>query len=58
MFPERVAGRRDFRVWNQQLVAYAGYKNEDGSVTGDPAYVEFTQVCWSISLPSHFQVNT
>ncbi|XP_050717213.1 nitric oxide synthase, salivary gland-like [Eriocheir sinensis] len=48
VFPERVAGRRDFRVWNQQLVAYAGYKNEDGSVTGDPAYVEFTQVCESL----------
>lgn len=50
MFPERVAGRRDFRVWNQQLIAYAGYKNEDGSVTGDPAFVEFTEVCWLVCL--------
>ncbi|XP_063856341.1 nitric oxide synthase, salivary gland-like [Scylla paramamosain] len=45
VFPERVPGRRDFRVWNQQLIAYAGYLNNDGSVTGDPAYVEFTQLC-------------
>lgn len=44
MFPERVAGRRDFRVWNQQLLTYAGYRNADGSVTGDAAYIEFTQV--------------
>nr|XP_045593481.1 nitric oxide synthase, salivary gland-like isoform X1 [Procambarus clarkii]XP_045593482.1 nitric oxide synthase, salivary gland-like isoform X2 [Procambarus clarkii] len=45
VFPERRPGRRDFRVWNQQLISYAGYANPDGSVTGDPAYVAFTQMC-------------
>lgn len=44
MFPQRLSGRRDFRVWNPQLIAYAGYRNDDGSVTGDPAWAEFTQV--------------
>ncbi|XP_069987002.1 nitric oxide synthase, salivary gland-like [Penaeus vannamei] len=45
VFPQRQSGRRDFRVWNPQLIAYAGYRADDGSVTGDPAWAEFTQVC-------------
>lgn len=45
VFPERRFGKRDFRVWNQQLISYAGYENPDGSVTGDPAYVKLTQMC-------------
>lgn len=44
VFPQRQSGRRDFRVWNPQLIAYAGYRADDGSVTGDPAWAEFTQV--------------
>ena len=34
----------DFRVWNAQLIRYAGYKQNDGSILGDPANVEFTEV--------------
>jgi len=34
----------EFRVWNGQLVRYAGYKQSDGSVIGDPASIEFTEV--------------
>ena len=34
----------DFRVWNAQLIRYAGYKQNDGTVLGDPANVEFTEV--------------
>ncbi|GGN93659.1 nitric oxide synthase oxygenase [Saccharibacillus kuerlensis] len=33
------------RVWNEQLVRYAGYTKEDGSRIGDPASLEFTRVC-------------
>jgi nitric-oxide synthase len=44
VFPPRKEGRKDFRVWNQQLISYAGYKNEDGSFTGDSVHSEFTQV--------------
>lgn len=44
MFPQRTDGEHDFRVWNGQLIKYAGYQMEDGSVIGDPAGVEFTQV--------------
>ncbi|PKW19416.1 nitric oxide synthase oxygenase [Saccharopolyspora spinosa] len=31
------------RIWNEQLVRYAGYRNRDGSVLGDPRYVRFTE---------------
>ena len=44
VFPQRTDPKKDFRVWNSQLIHYAGYANADGSVTGDPINVEFTQV--------------
>lgn len=44
IFPQRTDTKHDFRIWNQQLIAYAGYLNKDGTVTGDPNYVEFTEV--------------
>jgi len=31
------------RVWNEQLIRYAGYRSESGAVIGDPRYVEFTR---------------
>ncbi|XP_034279391.1 nitric oxide synthase 3 isoform X2 [Pantherophis guttatus] len=45
IFPPRAAGRGDFRIWNQQLIRYAGYKQPDGSVLGDPANMEITELC-------------
>ncbi|CAL1539173.1 unnamed protein product [Lymnaea stagnalis] len=45
IFPQRKVGRRDFRVWNAQLIRYAGYKMDDGKIIGDPANVEFTEHC-------------
>ena len=30
------------RLWNSQLLRYAGYKQEDGTVLGDPSNVELT----------------
>uniref|UniRef100_A0A8C5NQL2 Nitric oxide synthase n=1 Tax=Junco hyemalis TaxID=40217 RepID=A0A8C5NQL2_JUNHY len=45
VFPPRTDGQHDFRVWNSQLIRYAGYHMPDGSVLGDPATVEFTQLC-------------
>jgi nitric-oxide synthase len=45
--PERAAPR----VWNDQLIRYAGYRRQDGTILGDPALVDFTEaVCrlgWS-----------
>ncbi|NXF09721.1 NOS2 protein, partial [Smithornis capensis] len=45
VFPPRTDGRHDFRVWNSQLIRYAGYARPDGSVLGDPASLDFTQLC-------------
>jgi len=43
-FPPRNDVKTEFRVWNPQLIRYAGYQQDNGSVVGDPANVEFTQV--------------
>ncbi|XP_054711021.1 LOW QUALITY PROTEIN: nitric oxide synthase, salivary gland-like [Uloborus diversus] len=45
IFPQRTDGLHDFRIWNNQLIMYAGYKKENGKVVGDPANSDFTQLC-------------
>ncbi|XP_062399931.1 nitric oxide synthase, brain [Sardina pilchardus] len=45
IFPQRTDGKHDYRVWNNQLIRYAGYKQPDSSVLGDPASVELTEIC-------------
>jgi nitric oxide synthase oxygenase domain/subunit len=45
VFPQRIRGRDDYRVWNSQLVSFAGYLQPDGSIIGDPGRVQFTRVC-------------
>jgi hemoglobin-like flavoprotein len=44
MFPARRPGQRwGWRVWNSQLVRFAGYVMPDKSVLGDPANVSLTE---------------
>jgi len=43
VFGQAVPGRPTTRVWNDQLIRYAGYRTEDGSVVGDPKFVDFTE---------------
>lgn len=53
IFPQRRNGPcHDFRVWNQQLISYAGYiDHEDPSkIIGDPINVEMTQVCVLLAI--------
>ncbi|XP_051014042.1 LOW QUALITY PROTEIN: nitric oxide synthase, inducible [Acomys russatus] len=45
VFPQRSNGKHDFRIWNSQLIRYAGYQMPDGTIRGDPANLEFTQLC-------------
>lgn len=52
IFPQRTDGKHDFRVWNSQLIRYAGYKQPDGSTLGDPANVQFTEVSSEAPRPS------
>lgn len=44
IFKQRTDVNHDFRVWNSQLITYAGYKQSDGSIIGDPINVDFTAV--------------
>ena len=36
VFPAANPGSEGIRIWNPQLIRYAGYRQADGSVTGDP----------------------
>ncbi|XP_063359614.1 nitric oxide synthase-like protein isoform X1 [Cydia amplana] len=45
VFPQRTDGQHDYRIWNSQLISYAGYKQPDGTVLGDPMHCEFTELC-------------
>ncbi|XP_068629957.1 nitric oxide synthase-like [Battus philenor] len=52
IFPQRTDGNHDYRIWNPQLISYAGYVEPDGSIVGDPARVEFTEVCMKLGWKS------
>ncbi|MFG1779685.1 nitric oxide synthase oxygenase [Micromonospora sp. NPDC049048] len=39
------------RIWNSQLVRYAGYRQPDGTVVGDPETVAFTEWARSLGWP-------
>ncbi|KQL36145.1 MULTISPECIES: nitric oxide synthase oxygenase [Bacillaceae] len=48
----------DVRIWNHQLIRYAGYETSDG-VVGDPDSIPFTKVCENLGWKgdySHFDV--
>ena len=38
------AGEGGARVWNTQLLRYAGYRQDDMSVLGDPSELQFTEL--------------
>lgn len=48
VFRPEGAGRERIRIWNHQLIRYAGHARPDGSVVGDPASVAFTRTCESL----------
>lgn len=41
------AGRAP-RIWNPQLIRYAGWRQPDGTVLGDPSHLEFTELLESL----------
>ncbi|MCM3023816.1 nitric oxide synthase oxygenase [Heyndrickxia ginsengihumi] len=59
-------GNQSIRIWNHQLIRYAGYQTEHG-VIGDPDSIVFTEVCQKLGwrgkggpfdiLPLVIQVN-
>jgi nitric-oxide synthase len=48
VFAPETPGQPSFRVWSPQLFRYAGYKQADGSVLGDPANLAFTEIAMSL----------
>lgn len=43
VFAPEQDGQPPIRIWNSQLVQYAGYRQPDGTVIGDPATADFTR---------------
>jgi nitric-oxide synthase, bacterial len=39
------------RIWNEQLIRYAGYRRSDGTVLGDPRYVDFISTVRELGWP-------
>jgi nitric-oxide synthase len=44
VFAPKLAEGRELRIWNHQLIRYAGYNTSDG-IVGDPASIDFTDQC-------------
>jgi nitric-oxide synthase len=40
--PPKPGAEPAVRIWNDQLIRYAGYRRDDGTTVGDPRYVDFT----------------
>lgn len=65
--PSNRSEGKEIRIWNHQLVRYAGYRRPDGGTTGDPASAAFTETCLAMGwrgegteydvLPLVVQVN-
>ncbi len=55
VFAPEAPGSPAPRIWNEQLIRYAGYPQEDGGVLGDPRYLAFTdsvaELGWQPSEP-------
>jgi len=44
VFAPRQPGQPGIRIWNPQLIRYAGYKHLDGSILGDPLHINLTRI--------------
>jgi nitric-oxide synthase, bacterial len=44
VFAPQASGQPGIRIWNPQLIRYAGYRQPGGSVLGDPLHVELTEI--------------
>lgn len=45
IFAPQQPGKNGIRIWNSELIRYAGYRQADGSVVGDPAHCKLTEIC-------------
>jgi nitric-oxide synthase len=61
LFPRWENVSREIRVWNHQLIRYAGYSTGNGKTLGDPMNQEFTEVVQALGWqpprqPTRFDV--
>jgi len=60
VFAAQEPGQDGIRIWNPQLIRYAGYRQPDGSVVGDPLHVELTafarELGWQSPAASAFDL--
>lgn len=42
VFAPQISDQPGIRIWNPQLIRYAGYRQPDGTILGDPAQVQLT----------------
>ncbi len=60
IFAPQMPGEPGIRIWNPQLIRYAGYRHPDGSIVGDPAHVELTeaiqQLGWRAERQTPFDI--
>ena len=45
IFAPNAPGEPGIRIWNPQFIRYAGYRQADGSVIGDPDQIALTELC-------------
>ncbi|GMA58270.1 hypothetical protein GCM10025858_27730 [Alicyclobacillus sacchari] len=48
----------EIRIWNHQLIRYAGYQTISNRVVGDPQSVPFTRVCRQLGWTSNQELTT
>jgi nitric-oxide synthase len=60
VFAPQEPQRPGIRIWNPQLIRYAGYRQFDGTILGDPLHAEFTEIVrswgWKMERKSPFDV--
>jgi nitric-oxide synthase len=58
VFKPVIREEEQFRIWNYQIIRYAGYETERG-VVGDPSSIELTKICEDLGWKgagSHFDI--
>jgi len=60
VFAPQTPGLRGWRIWNPQLIRYAGYRQPDGSIVGDPLHARLTEAVqalgWRAGAGGRFDV--
>ena len=51
VFAQAEPDGQGIRIWNDQLIRYAGYRKPDGTIVGDPSQAEFTDVLQGLGWP-------